>query len=175
MALPETDQDYRQVILRKIEFNVAKIIPKRDFRIELDWNLILNGMKLELREEIWTERLQDTAHELKFEVSYPATWWQHFKQAYFSKWLLRRFKIQWKTVFQIQKIQFIRSAAFPEFQYKSIEEEQPFVIKESLEHTEKEHEFVSDDQPPPANMVTRTVENGETVKTVLTYPYGDKL
>ena len=167
MTIPETSQDYRQVILRKLKILQSKLISKQNFEIELDWDPILNGMKLQLREEIWTERLQDTTHELKFEVSYPATWWQHFKHAYFSKWLLKRFKIQWKVVSQTQKIQFIRSAAFPEFRYKSPEKEIPYIIKEFLEHTEEEYEFVSDDQPPPAHMLTRTIEDGKTVKTVL--------
>jgi len=168
MAFLETKQDYRQIILKKLEFCRTRLIPKQDFEIELsDWDYILNGMKLQLREEIWTERLQDTAHELKFEVSYPATWWQHFKQMHFPKWLLKRFKIQWKTVSQIQKIQFIRSAAFPEFRYESLEEERPFVIKEGLEHTENQGEVLSDRQPPSAHLLTRTVEDGKVTGTVL--------
>ena len=170
MALPETSQDYRQVILRKLEFCKDQLFSKREIenlKIDFDWDYILNGMKLELREEIWAERLQNTAHELKFEVSYPATWWQHFKQMHFPKWLLKRFKIQWKTVSQIQKIQFIRSAAFPEFRYESLEEERPFVIKEGLEHTENQGEVLSDRQPPSDNMLTRVIENGKTVETVI--------
>ena len=36
-------------------------------------------------------------------AKYPATWWQFFKEAYFPKWLLRKFPVQYEEIWAVRK------------------------------------------------------------------------
>jgi hypothetical protein len=38
------------------------------------------------------------AREAERDVTYPATWWQHFKQRWFPAWLLRRYPVRLTVV-----------------------------------------------------------------------------
>lgn len=43
-------------------------------------------------------------------VSYPATWWQHFKRAWFPKWALRKWPVE------LESVSFEASAYYPSIQ-----------------------------------------------------------
>lgn len=47
-------------------------------------SLLLSMRRFIYREDVFTKT-----------VSYPATWWQHFKESYFPDWLLRWFPVRY--------------------------------------------------------------------------------
>lgn len=133
---------YSDILLEKIELIANRIIkgmPNSGFHRE-EINLYehfkdgIGSMRLELSDYVWAEKFQDTEYLASFEIKYPATWWQHFKQQYFPPWLLKKFPIQEKAAFQIRTINFQRLALYPKFRRASTE----FVIHERILDVENE-------------------------------------
>ena len=75
-------------------------------------------MAMELRDHIWAEVLQDETVTLDNTVSYPASWWDHFKKEKFPKWLLERFPAKMVTERKTKSHNFRTIALFPDFKYE---------------------------------------------------------
>ncbi len=131
--VPVNSSPVKQISLQELAFRLREAVPDHyPTQISYITGDFLKCLYLELREDIWAEKLQDTEKEVKFEFSYPAGWWQYFKQDYFPEWLLKRFPVikveikQWKTV------QFQRFAAFPECQDTTERGRAKFVMHEYI-------------------------------------------
>lgn len=125
----------KQVILEALEYRFCKEISDyypTEINIREDFTDLGKSMYLELRQYIWAEKLQETKQKVEFTVRYPSTWWQHFKQANFPRWLLKKYPVKEKTVYKSETINFERIALFPEFRYHSKKSVERFVIHESI-------------------------------------------
>jgi hypothetical protein len=49
--------------------------------------------------EVYLQSKNHHHEEEKKVMEFPATWWEHFKEAWFSKWLLAKFPVQYKQVY----------------------------------------------------------------------------
>jgi hypothetical protein len=74
---------------------------------------------LQLRAYVWAEAVQDETVTLVAEVQYPTTWWQHFKQRWFTARMLRRWPVQMTTVRKEESHRFKTLATLPEFRYEA--------------------------------------------------------
>jgi hypothetical protein len=102
------------------------------YRREMDQRAIGNGVRfesmiahesdrliLQLRAYVWAEAVQDETVTLKAKVSYPATWWQHFKQRWFAAWMLKRCPVAMTTVSKEESHRFKTLALLPGFRYEA--------------------------------------------------------
>jgi hypothetical protein len=82
----------RTIKLERLTFAAGRAFSENMLQnVETKWleDQLFGGMTLNLRGQIWGENAG--THEIK----YPADWWQHFKQRWFSQWLLRRYPVQY--------------------------------------------------------------------------------
>lgn len=60
---------------------------------------------------------------ISFEIRYPATWWQHFRQRWFPQWIIRhwplKFKVESQTV-QLSKYVFYPKVIAPDATFRVI-------------------------------------------------------
>jgi hypothetical protein len=98
-----SDVEARQVRLEKFRFSLAGKLSKVwvdtivDVENECDW------IAYEATGCIFGERLK------RHRVVYPADWWQHFKQRWFSTWATKRWPVKFECV------EFEAAALYPGF------------------------------------------------------------
>ena len=82
------------VNLEKVRAEIVQYIPRNRFdgrtTTEAEWCYDLDAMAVRLKRYVLSERLADET------VSWPATWWDAFKDRWFPHWALRRWPVQWK-------------------------------------------------------------------------------
>jgi hypothetical protein len=76
---------------------------------------VAEGMLVDLQAYVWAQKLQD--EKVTLSVSYPASWWEHFKQQWFPAWALRRWPVKEAKVERMH--QFRTMALLPEFKYEA--------------------------------------------------------
>lgn len=82
----------RQIHLDRVEY-VRKVLVERT-----GCELRYDDLRAEFVFKTCTQLLaQKALFRREFTCSYPASWWQHFKQRWFPEWLLRRFPVELET------------------------------------------------------------------------------
>lgn len=71
---------------------------------------VIDALVFELKTEVMTEKLFNRIQKVTFKV--PKSWWQHFKQVWFPKWVLRKFPVRFET--HTKKVIFERYATYPQ-------------------------------------------------------------
>ena len=93
----------KQFALGGFAYQNLKVDRIRDFgRIELMYSL---------HTLIPAENLKEETHTVS--VEYPETWWQAFKEQYFSVWLKKRYPIKYKT--KSETVTFTAYNLYPKF------------------------------------------------------------
>lgn len=87
----------KEIILHKTLFHKQAIL---DTDIPLPYGMRLEEMKSEVVNQlVYRMTAEIYGHNIEpVTVSYPATWWQHFKERHFPKFLLKRFPVQMQDV-----------------------------------------------------------------------------
>jgi hypothetical protein len=57
---------------------------------------ILNDILIDLRLDLLKEFIEPDVKNINIELEIPKTWFQHFKEDYFPKWLLEKFPVKYK-------------------------------------------------------------------------------
>jgi len=103
----------KEVVLEKLMCSVTRTIP---FCVMANSQLkareiprTIEGMILDLS----TYVASDDLDKAEYEVSYPATWWQHFKKEVFPRRLVKRWPVVWKK----HKIKYNLKATYPDFNH----------------------------------------------------------
>ncbi len=82
-----------RVALHRRFFECCQAIPDLgamgNISFDSHYDVMFQAMLIKMKAAVWAEHLGT--------IEVPATWWQHFKQAHFPKWLLRRFPVRMKT------------------------------------------------------------------------------
>lgn len=110
-----------------IEFNISK----RDF----------DSSKIEVREsfgnyvatisrQFYGEQRQDEI-PVSFVSKRPATWWEHFKESNFSKWLLKKYPVKYKTETHEKIVYLDRTWVFPDAYIEGHPHLQRFYFKDN--------------------------------------------
>jgi hypothetical protein len=78
--------------LNREDYNMEASVPPGSVRFNVEETL-QGDLRARLLHYVYQEQIGNYRHT----VSYPATWWQHFKQDCFPKWLLERFPVQYNS------------------------------------------------------------------------------
>lgn len=103
----------KSVLLEKLQFNVSQMVPGHTLattKLDIIKNNTINALVFQLRAEVMAEKLEDRTQMITFKV--PKSWWQHFKQEKFPKWLLRKFPV--KLSLCVKFVTFKHYATYPE-------------------------------------------------------------
>jgi hypothetical protein len=88
---------YKRALFDVINFRVEERLSELELRcsnVRLDAHHDMALRHLVFALDAWAaagQKVEVYVHETT--VRWPATWWQHFKQAWFPRWLLRRFPV----------------------------------------------------------------------------------
>jgi hypothetical protein len=138
MTTPEdVELTFKRVALERLDVATQRTIQigngaRFDVRPDI-FQVEADRMIAELRSYIWTEVIQDETVTLDVTFSYPATWWQHFKQRWLvaatvckvsfvraiADRMLHRWPVVVQTVGKKQTHRFKTVALLPEFKYES--------------------------------------------------------
>ena len=83
------------------------------------------GAIVRFERSFWAEKLQDE----EFYYSKYLSWWDHFKDINFPKWLKKRCPVRKQRI----SLRFKRWAKFPKFKWFSDRDKEEFVILETME------------------------------------------
>lgn len=103
----------KDVTLERLKVTVQKVLTGHVLmttELESCRNEVINDLVFRLKAELMAEKLEDRKQTVTFE--FPKSWWQHFKQEYFPKWLLNRFPV--KLTSCEKTVIFKRYATYPE-------------------------------------------------------------
>lgn len=111
----ESDQrlvEFGEVVLDRVKVtNVMFISP--ELIDGVDWSMhaafIADELAMRLNAHIYCEDVETRPEVAR--VAYPATWWQHFKQACFPRWLLRWSPVRHTEV--VRRADVTKFAAYP--------------------------------------------------------------
>jgi len=118
---------YTSISLEKLLIRYDRILDKRNFEYREYFSEALKCSLLEITTELMAEKLQDTHVKLEVAIDYPASWWQHFKEDCFPKWLKNKFPVQNKRKFDSRSYDFKRFATYPKL-IKSFPGDQNIVV-----------------------------------------------
>jgi hypothetical protein len=96
-----------------ITLKVQKFSIEFELPVEVETNTRLRHYKDHIAGQVVCQLLHSVYGQKRpfdFDYTYPATWWEHFKQDCFPKWLLRRYPPKMKT----KRISYDAYALFPE-------------------------------------------------------------
>ena len=121
-----TKHEFSQIVLQKIQVGMTRLMDKR----------LIEDASFDVVQ--WTEDLFEVSlrgylygeHISTLEVAYPATWWNHFKQDNFPKWLLKRHPVE-KTVVVVEA-----KALYVELHNKISLPREPYIISLTKGHQE---------------------------------------
>ena len=103
-----------------------------DFARQLRFNLYDSGpyqdIALRIERQMFGEKRVD---EFENHFRYPASWWQHFKEECFPKFLLRKFPTVWKT--HTQKTNLNTFYEFPKAYRADVRELSNFITHSYIE------------------------------------------
>ncbi len=71
---------------------VRKVEGDGDERIRIFYNQMVDRLVAQIKTFIMGEKAHEETRTVVFE--YPASWWQHFKQEVFPRWLLKRYPVR---------------------------------------------------------------------------------
>lgn len=101
-------------------FAVTRVLPVDAYRSYTDELNI--GMKVDLTAYIYYESMGVYTHTW----TYPTTWWDHFKQECFPKWLLAKYPAKYTT----ESIELDAKAIFPDWNPPRGYTEHRYIIRE---------------------------------------------
>ena len=70
-------------------------------------------MVLSIQAYVLAEEVDCRRKDVAFSFKFPATWWQHFKQSLFPRWLLGWFPVKYKDNTAKKRVIFRRLATYP--------------------------------------------------------------
>lgn len=90
----------------------------------------LYSVLLKLKKHIYGESIRE---EVKIKMAYqiPNGFWQHFKQDYFTQFLLERFPVKYKIFTETRVLYFKRDFIFPKAYSPDIDQLSKYVIKDN--------------------------------------------
>ena len=111
---PRVAREITRTILERFYVRERRAVAFHDLRIEQYMDVATN-MMLDLSAYVWAQKLQD--EQVALSVSYPSTWWQHFKQRWFPKWALAKWPVRKTEVTRTHRFKTL--ALLPEFKYEA--------------------------------------------------------
>lgn len=93
--------------IRKMEtFYLKKLHFYTEQRISLDFlhTLKFDGIISDISDSLALAAVKEFISFIEkddiasLKISYPKNWWQHFKQTFFPKWLLKKYPVKYETV-----------------------------------------------------------------------------
>lgn len=87
----------------------SRIGPDKMHQLQFRTYEVYGEMVLEIQKKFWGEKRQKEIY-VKFQK--PSSWWQHFKQECFPKFLLRRYPVKMQTI--TKEINIDRTYEFPD-------------------------------------------------------------
>ena len=127
----EFTQELQKVMLKRLRYYVVQHISNQIVKDNISLDVTMDRMStnfiLRLSLDIWSEKIEEKIYT----VSYPRTWWDHFKQDVIPN-LSRLYGMRLPR--KIHKfIKFERTAVFPKFNQYSHGPTAEFVIHESVD------------------------------------------
>lgn len=114
-VLPMTDID--SVRLEQFRVGIRRAIPwatlRESFTLYEEQDAVLQSMILAVQAYVLAEEIDNRSKRVKFSVSLPKDWWQHFKYDKFPHWLLRKFPVKYEEYWQVKTVKFRRLATYP--------------------------------------------------------------
>ena len=89
----DAPHEHRKVVLGRMKFAIETALSGLDIETETnisEWiDFTADNIRIEVRGFVWEEQLE------RRETSYPADWWQAFKERWFPEWAQRRWPIKY--------------------------------------------------------------------------------
>lgn len=103
----------QEKVLHRLRMAIQTKISPQDFeRLNFDSQLAYDGIAVKIIKELYGERRTESVPVI-FQFKKPSTWWQHFKEANFPKWLLEKFPVKYTIETQQRVVALDRTWEFP--------------------------------------------------------------
>lgn len=138
-----------KILFEQIKFGVRKVLSNSQFLFMKDAYLetyvdyLVDDLVLNLTASVQSQKMfeENIVVELQIEFKKPASWWQHFKQDIFPKWMQKKFPVRYEIVVE-KRNKTICLKGYKTFPYSSYqvpkEFGQFFVYEKIDEHPWKE-------------------------------------
>lgn len=103
----------KSVLLERLCVSTSRMVPGHTLattKLDVIEKSAINALVFQLRAEVMAEKLEERTQMVTFEV--PKSWWQHFKQEHFPKWLLKKFPVKLESYTRFMT--FEHYATYPE-------------------------------------------------------------
>ena len=110
IKIDECVQHTLDILVSEKRFELGGYI-RRALTVERFEDYIRDSLLYSLHTLIPAEKMKEESHTVT--VSYPASWWQAFKERYFSVWLKKRYPIRHKT--KSETVTFTAYNLYPKF------------------------------------------------------------
>ena len=128
--VPTEEVHFTQVILHKLFQQLDIMLPTHEIlNYEGFAEQRMRETALFIRHQFYGERIHKPI-TVVLEFKKPASPWQHFKEKYFSEFLLKKFPVEYITEKKSETIHFTRDFIFPKAQTSGIEDFQEYIVRD---------------------------------------------